>query len=98
MLTCSSIPFRRHCQSLAFYVEVAARALPGPKPGVSRAEKNAFRCARERLTLLRRDVVKLIEMGIEENNPGNWGRYNGHTRLFVRRLPRSAPRQLMEEI
>lgn len=63
-----------------------------------RAEKNAFRLAKERLTLLRRDVVKLIETGIEENAPGNWGRVQQTYQAIVGRLPRSAPRQLIEDI
>ncbi|WP_127071631.1 plasmid replication protein RepC [Pelagibacterium lentulum] len=63
-----------------------------------RAEKNAFRLAKERLTLLRRDVVKLIETGIEENVPGNWGRVQQSYQVIVGRLPRSAPRQLIEDI
>ncbi|MFC0210047.1 plasmid replication protein RepC, partial [Chelativorans intermedius] len=63
-----------------------------------RAEKNAFRLAKERLTLLRRDVVKLIETGIDENVPGNWGRVQQTYQAIVGRLPRSAPRQLIEDI
>ena len=66
--------------------------------GAVRAEKNAFRLAKERLTLLRRDVVKLIETGIEENVPGNWGRVQQTYQAIVGRLPRSAPRQLIEDI
>ncbi|PSM15906.1 plasmid replication protein RepC [Nitratireductor sp. StC3] len=62
-----------------------------------RAEKNAFRLAKERLTLLRRDVVKLIKTGIEENVPGNWGRVQQSYQAIVGRLPRSAPRQLIED-
>jgi replication initiation protein RepC len=63
-----------------------------------RAEKNALRIAKERLTLLRRDIVKLIETGIEENVPGNWGRVYQTYQAIVCRLPRSAPRQLIEDI
>jgi len=63
-----------------------------------RAEKKAFRVARERLTLLRRDIVKLIETGIEEGVPGNWGRVQQAYQAIVGRLPRSAPKQLIDEI
>lgn len=62
------------------------------------AEKKAFRVAKERLTLLRRDIVKMIETGIEENVPGNWGRVTQTYQGIVARLPRSAPRQLVEDI
>ena len=62
------------------------------------AERKAFRVAKERLTLLRRDVVKLVETGIEEGVPGNWGRVQQTYQAIVDRLPRSAPRQLLEDI
>jgi len=63
-----------------------------------KAEKNAFRVARERLTLLRRDVVKLIEAAIAENVPGNWGRIHQTYQAIMSRLPRSAPRQLIDDV
>ncbi|OYR17654.1 plasmid replication protein RepC [Brucella grignonensis] len=62
------------------------------------AEKKAFRIARERLTLLRRDIVKMIDMGIEEGVPGNWGRVLQTYRTIISDLPRSAPRQAIEGI
>ena len=61
-------------------------------------EKKAYRVAKERLTLLRRDIVKLIDAGIEERVPGNWGRVQQTYQKIVGRLPRSAPRQLIEEM
>lgn len=63
-----------------------------------RDEKKAFRVAKEQLTLLRRDVVKLIEVGIEERVPGNWGRVQQSYQAIISRLPRSAPRQIVEEV
>lgn len=63
-----------------------------------RAEKKAFRVAKERLTLLRRDVAKLIDAGIEEGVPGNWGRVQQAYQAIVGRLPRSAPRQIIEDV
>jgi replication initiation protein RepC len=62
------------------------------------AEKKAFRVAKERLTLLRRDIVKMIDAGIEEKVPGNWGRVLQAYQAIIGRLPRSAPRQLLEGI
>ncbi|MAN77399.1 MAG: replication initiation protein RepC [Rhizobiales bacterium] len=62
------------------------------------AEKKAFRVSRERLTLLRRDIVKMIDAGIEEKVPGNWGRVLQTYQAIVSRLPRMAPRQLIEDI
>ncbi|WP_338835098.1 plasmid replication protein RepC [Bradyrhizobium septentrionale] len=63
-----------------------------------RAEKKAFCVAKERLTLLRRDIVKLIEAGIEEGVPGNWGRVQQNYQTIIGRLPRSAPRQLLDDV
>jgi replication initiation protein RepC len=63
-----------------------------------RAEKKAFRVAKERLTLLRRDIVKLIETAIEEKVPGHWGRVQQAYQAIVGRLPRSAPRQLLDDV
>lgn len=63
-----------------------------------KVEKKAFRVARERLTLLRRDIVKMIEAGIEENVPGNWAAVHQAYQRIVARLPRSAPRQLIEDV
>ncbi|MBB3933751.1 replication initiation protein RepC [Kaistia hirudinis] len=62
------------------------------------AERRAFRVAKERLTLLRRDIVKLIDTGIEEGVPGNWGKVLLDYQAIIARLPRSAPRQLVEAI
>lgn len=63
-----------------------------------RGEKKAFRVAKERLTLLRRDTVKLIEAGIEEGVPGSWGRVQQTYQAIISRLPRTAPRQLIEQV
>ena len=63
-----------------------------------RAEKRAFKVARERLTLLRRDIVKMIDAGIEERVPGNWGRASQAYREIIGRLPRTAPRQMIESL
>ena len=62
------------------------------------AEKKAFKVAKERLTLLRRDIVKMIDAGIEEGVPGNWGRIQQIYQEIIGRLPRSAPRQFVESL
>jgi replication initiation protein RepC len=36
------------------------------------AEKKALRLARERVTLARRDITKMITLGLEEGIPGDW--------------------------
>ena len=62
------------------------------------AEKKAFRVAKERLTLLRRDIVKMIDTGIEEKVPGDWGRVLQAYQAIILRLPRLAARQVVEDI
>ena len=62
------------------------------------AEKKAFKVSKERLTLLRRDVVKMIDAGIEEGVPGNWGRIGQIYQEIIARLPRTAPRQVIESL
>jgi replication initiation protein RepC len=54
------------------------------------AENKAIRLLRERVTLLRRDIVKMIATGLEEDVPGDWQglhlRYAGLSSRFVRNL------------
>ena len=63
-----------------------------------RAEKKAFRLVKERLTICRRDIVKMIDAGIEEGVPANWGRVQQAYQAIVGRIPRTAPRQVLEAI
>lgn len=63
-----------------------------------RAEKRAYKLVRERLTICRRDIVKMIEAGIEQGVPGNWGQVQQEYQSIVARLPRTAPRQVLEAI
>lgn len=37
------------------------------------AESRALKLMRERITLQRRDIQKLIDVAIEEGAPGDWG-------------------------
>ena len=62
------------------------------------AEKKAFKVTKERLTLLRRDIVKMIDAGIDEGVPGNWGCVQQIYQEIIGRLPRSAPRQVLESL
>ena len=62
------------------------------------AERKAFRVVKERLTICRRDVVKMIDAGINENVPGNWRGFQRHYDGIIARLPRTAPRQVLETI
>lgn len=53
------------------------------------AERLHLQRLRERLTLCRRDVAKLIEMALEEGAAGNWSAIHLHFRSVVEQLPRS---------
>jgi replication initiation protein RepC len=63
-----------------------------------RAEKKAVRLVRERLTICRRDIVKMIEAGIEEGVPGNWGTVQQAYQAIVGRLPRTAPLSILQSV
>jgi replication initiation protein RepC len=62
------------------------------------AEKKAFRVVKERLTLLRRDIVKMIEAGVHEGVAADWRRFQRDYQEIVGQIPRTAPRQLLESI
>ena len=69
------------------------------------AEAFAVKLARERITLCRRDIAKMIATGIEEGvptrregqGPGSWQEVHGAFRAVVEGLPRSATRRQIEE-
>ncbi|RWO03772.1 MAG: replication initiation protein RepC [Mesorhizobium sp.] len=55
-----------------------------------RADNRALRLMRERITLHRRDIHKLIEAAIEEDVPGDWGGLWRRFRTVVETIPRRA--------
>ncbi len=55
-----------------------------------RAEKTALREMRERLTLLRRDISKLVEFAAQEELGGDWQDIHHRFRLIVDSIPRRA--------
>jgi replication initiation protein RepC len=71
-----------------------------------RAEERALRLARERITICRRDIAKMIATGIEEGAPidgGGWGakgwaEIHALYRGILARIPRTATRQILEPI
>ncbi|MBV8103215.1 MAG: replication initiation protein RepC, partial [Hyphomicrobiales bacterium] len=69
-----------------------------------RAEERALRLARERITLCRRDIAKMIATGIEEGVPtgrageGDWGALHALYRTIVGRIPRSPTLAELEPI
>ncbi len=62
------------------------------------AEKRAFKRVKERLTICRRDIVKMIDVGVTEGVPADWRRFRREYEAIIGRLPRTAPRQVLETI
>jgi replication initiation protein RepC len=67
-----------------------------------RAENKAVRLLRERVTLLRRDIVKMIATGLEEGVSGDWQglhmRYAALSSRFVRNLSHADLEALANEL
>jgi replication initiation protein RepC len=71
-----------------------------------RAEERALKLVRERITLCRRDIAKMIATGIEESVPirrtgplpADWADVHKLYRGVLDRIPRSAARQELEPI
>jgi len=62
------------------------------------AERRALRLARERITLARRDITKMILLGMEEALPGDWQGLHGQYLVLIGRLKRSASLTDLEAI
>jgi len=70
------------------------------------AEERALRLVRERITLCRRDIAKMIATGVEEGvptrragqGPADWPEVHGLYRSILGRLPRTATRGELEPI
>jgi len=58
-----------------------------------RAERQALHLMRERITLLRRDLAKMITFGIEEAIAADWHDWHLQFRSVVARIPRTATRE-----
>ena len=63
-----------------------------------RAERRAMKLLRERLTLLRRDVCKMIAYALEEAVPGDWLAIQDDYRTIMAALPRTAARETIEQV
>ena len=74
-----------------------------------RAEERALTLLRERITLCRRDIAKMIATGIEESVPirlpgldgrriSEWSDIHGLYRSLVERIPRTAAREELEPV
>ncbi len=71
-----------------------------------RVEQLGLRLAREKITLCRRDIVRLIEtgmdegvrIGLESGLPSDWVEVHALFRSIASRIPRSAPRGVLESL
>ncbi|HMN71527.1 MAG TPA: plasmid replication protein RepC [Rhodoblastus sp.] len=71
-----------------------------------RLEQRALAFVRERITICRRDIVKMIATGMEEGvpthqggqGPADWVEMHALFRSIVERIPRTATRQALEPI
>ncbi|WP_027154879.1 plasmid replication protein RepC [Mesorhizobium sp. WSM2561] len=63
-----------------------------------RAENRALKLMRERITLQRRDIHKLVDVAIEEGAPGDWGAIWRAFRGIVEAIPRRADLRELEPI
>jgi replication initiation protein RepC len=70
------------------------------------AEARALKLARERITLCRRDIAKMIATGIEEGvvmgggraGPASWQEIHATFRALVEEIPRTATREQLEPV
>ena len=71
-----------------------------------RAEERALRLVRERITLCRRDIAKMIATGVEEGvptrragqGPSDWAEIHALYRSILGAIPRTAAREELEPI
>lgn len=62
------------------------------------ADRLLLQRLRERVTLVRRDISKLIETALEDDLPGDWLRYEAEYRQQVLALPRVATPDVLTQI
>lgn len=62
------------------------------------AERLRLQRLRERVTLVRRDIAKLIETALEDGIAGDWLRYEAEYRQQVQALPRAQPPEILQRV
>ncbi|KAA3441905.1 replication initiation protein RepC [Mesorhizobium sp. SARCC-RB16n] len=62
------------------------------------AENRGLKLVRERITLQRRDIHKLVDAAIDEGAPGDWGAIWRRFRAIVEAIPRRATLEELEPI
>jgi replication initiation protein RepC len=64
----------------------------------ARAERRAYLIVREGITLVRRDIAKMIATGTEEGVPGDWRGFQETYLVLARRIPRTATKAELEPL
>jgi replication initiation protein RepC len=64
----------------------------------ARAERRAYLVVREGITLVRRDIAKMIAAGTEEKVPGDWRGFQEAYLALARRIPRTATKAELEPL
>jgi replication initiation protein RepC len=64
----------------------------------ARTERRAYLVVREGITLVRRDIVKMIDAGLEEGVQGDWQAFQEAYQALSRRIPRTATRAELEPL
>ncbi|MGZ5889283.1 MAG: plasmid replication protein RepC [Hyphomicrobium sp.] len=64
----------------------------------ARGERRAYLVVREGITLVRRDIVKMIDAGVEEGVPADWRALHEAYAALARRIPRTATRSELEPL
>jgi replication initiation protein RepC len=64
----------------------------------AKAERRALTLVRERITLCRRDIVKMIATGVEEDVPTDWRAFHAAYIALAARIPRKAARLELEPL
>ena len=62
------------------------------------ADRRALTMLRERVTLARRDIAKMIATGVEQGVAADWASYHGTFRDIMSRLPRVPRSEVLEPI
>jgi replication initiation protein RepC len=64
----------------------------------ARAERREYLVVREGITLVRRDIAKMIAVGTEEGVPGDWRGFQEAYLALARRIPRTATKAELEPL
>jgi replication initiation protein RepC len=64
----------------------------------ARAERRAYLVVREGITLVRRDIAKMIAVGTEEGVAGDWRGFQEAYLALARRIPRTATKTELEPL